>query len=69
MSVNAAQAAAFYREASDGGEVWAIRDDSGYPAPETPEGRAMPFWSKRSRAEKVLHGFPHMRPSRPLSFR
>jgi hypothetical protein len=54
MSVSAAQADAFYREVLAQGEVWAIRDEGGFPAPQTPEGRALPFWSARSRAERVI---------------
>jgi hypothetical protein len=63
MSVSAAQADAFYREVLRTGQVWAIRDEGGFPAPQTPEGRAMPFWSAHSRAVKVIenvdayHGF------------
>jgi hypothetical protein len=54
MSVSAAQAEAFYGEVMRTGQVWAIRDEGGFPAPQTPEGRAMPFWSARSRAVKVI---------------
>ncbi len=59
VSISAAHADAFYAESSDAGEVWTVRDDSGFPAPETADGvRAMPFWSKRSRAERVVSGVP-----------
>ena len=44
----------FYTEVLREGRVWAIRDAEGFPAPQTPEGRAMPFWSLRSRAERVI---------------
>lgn len=54
MSVSAAQAEAFYQVVLRAGEVWAIRDEAGFPAPLTPESRAMPFWSARSRAMKVI---------------
>jgi hypothetical protein len=55
MSTSAAQASAFYDESRQGGEVWTVRDAGGYPAPNTADGaRAMPFWSKRSRAERVV---------------
>jgi hypothetical protein len=55
VSISAAQADAFYAESIEAGEVWAVRDGSGFPAPETPDGsRTMPFWSKRSRAERVV---------------
>ena len=59
MSASAAQYAAFYAEALQGGEVWTVRDAKGYPAPETTTGsRAMPFWSKRSRAERIVATAP-----------
>ena len=55
MTVSAAQAGAFYREVVKGGVVYAVRDAAGFPAPLTSSGqRAMPFWSKRSRAQKVV---------------
>jgi hypothetical protein len=58
MSVSAAQADAFYREVLEHSTVWGVRDADGYPAPETPEGRAMPFWSLRSRAERIVAKVP-----------
>lgn len=59
VSTSAAQAAAFYREAIREGAVWGVKDDGGFPAPMNGEGiRAMPFWSLRSRAEKVIQGVP-----------
>lgn len=55
MSISAAHANAFYKEVLQAGEVWAIRDSGGFPAPENADGqRVMPFWSLRSRAEKVI---------------
>lgn len=54
MSVAAAQADAFYREVLAGGPVYTVRDDGGVPAPMNSAGvRAMPFWSKRSRAQRI----------------
>ncbi|GEL95558.1 DUF2750 domain-containing protein [Cellulomonas composti] len=59
MGISAAQATAFYEEAVREGSVWAVRDGDGFPAPLSPEGRrAMPFWSLRSRAEKVIATVP-----------
>lgn len=59
MTTSAAQAAAFYREAVRESSVWAIRDSGGFPAPKTADGyRAMPFWSLRSRAERVIATVP-----------
>lgn len=55
MSLSAAHTAAFRREVPSEGRVWSIRDARGFPAPALPDGgRAMPFWSKRSRAERVV---------------
>jgi hypothetical protein len=58
MSTSAAQADAFYREVLEHQIVWGIKDETGFPAPETPEGRAMPFWSLRSRAERIVGSVP-----------
>lgn len=58
MSVSAAQAETFCREVVEHSTVWGVRDADGFPAPETPEGRAMPFWSLRSRAEGIVETVP-----------
>lgn len=55
MTASAAQAAAFYDEARREHSVWTIRDANGIPAPLNAEGvRSMPFWSLRSRADRVI---------------
>ena len=55
MSVAGAQADAFYREVLAGEHVYGVRDNGGFPAPMTSTGvRAMPFWSKRSRAQRIV---------------
>ncbi|MFI5936855.1 DUF2750 domain-containing protein [Actinoplanes sp. NPDC051494] len=55
MSLSAAHTAAFRREVPLEGRVWSIRDSRGYPAPQGADGtRAMPFWSKQSRAKRVV---------------
>lgn len=55
MSLSAAHSAAFRREVPREGRVWSIRDAAGHPAPRDETGsRAMPFWSKRSRAERIV---------------
>jgi hypothetical protein len=55
VTASAAQADAFYREALEAATVWTVRDASGIPAPENGDGhRAMPFWSRESRAERVV---------------
>jgi hypothetical protein len=54
VTASAAQASAFYAEAVREGSVWALRDDDVFPAPLNGEGqRATPFWSLRSRAERI----------------
>ena len=53
------QAWAFYREVAAARIVWTIRDAGGYPAPMTASGqRAQPFWSSRSRAERIIKTVP-----------
>jgi len=55
MSSAASQASEFYREVARTGVLWTIRDAGGFPAPMNGEGKhAQPFWSSRSRAEKVV---------------
>jgi hypothetical protein len=55
MSVAAPMADAFFREVLEGGLVYTVRDNDGYPAPMNGSGvRAMPFWSKRSRAQRIV---------------
>jgi len=59
VSIAAAHAEAFYGESLNGRGVWGVRDAGGCPAPMTPDGhRAMPFWSTRSRAEKIAKNVP-----------
>lgn len=59
MSVAASQAWAFYREVARKRTVWTICDTGGYPAPKAPDGeRAMPFWSSRSRVERIIRNVP-----------
>jgi hypothetical protein len=59
MTQAASQAVAFYREVATVGSVWTIRDAGGFPSPKNSEGRrAQPFWSSRSRAERVVATVP-----------
>lgn len=58
MSVSAPQADSFYKEVLEHSAVWGVRDADGFPAPDTAEGRAMPFWSLRSRAEGIVAKVP-----------
>jgi hypothetical protein len=58
MSLSAAQAQAFFDEL-DGTCVWTIEDDGGVPAPKGETGhRVMPFWSRESRARKIVGNVP-----------
>ncbi|WP_238476240.1 DUF2750 domain-containing protein [Agromyces mariniharenae] len=57
--MSAAQADAFYREVLTSRTVWTVRDADGFPAPMTPTGqRAQPFWSKQSRAQRIVDAVP-----------
>jgi hypothetical protein len=59
MSVAAAHAAAFRREVATDRQVWTVLEDGSYIAPHKPDGtRAMPFWSKGSRAKLVVDRVP-----------
>ncbi|MGV9805568.1 DUF2750 domain-containing protein [Micromonospora chersina] len=59
MSVSAAQSAAFRKEAPAAGHVWTVLEDDSYIAPHKPDGsRAMPFWSRQSRAQRVVDHVP-----------
>jgi len=41
------------------GVVWTIKDEGGFPAPKTSSGqRAHPFWSSRSRVERIIKNVP-----------
>jgi hypothetical protein len=62
MSLSAAHKAAFRREAPREGRVFSIRDKSGFPTPKDGDGnRALPFWSKASRAGRVISLVPAYR--------
>jgi hypothetical protein len=55
MSLSGAHRAAFRREAGREGRVFSIRDPEGMPAPAGDDGRrAVPFWSKPTRAGRVV---------------
>jgi hypothetical protein len=59
MSQAASQAWAFYREVAKTRVVWTVRDEGGFPAPMNSEGkRAQPFWSSRSRVERIIKSVP-----------
>jgi hypothetical protein len=51
---SAANSARFFTEAIRDGALWTVRDAEGFPAPMDADGeRSMPFWSRRSRAERI----------------
>lgn len=54
MTISGAHADGFYKEVLARGQVWAIRDRDGFPAPESDGRRVMPFWSRESRAQRVI---------------
>ena len=59
MSVSALHSSAFYDEVALAQSVWTIEDDAGIPAPPDSDGiRAMPFWSKSTRALRVIENVP-----------
>jgi hypothetical protein len=59
MSVSGVAVEAFRREVPALGQVWTVRDGDGYPAPVSQHGqRAMPFWSSRFRAQRVVDRVP-----------
>ena len=69
MGQSASQAAAFYREVASSGHLWTVEDDQGVPAPKKSDGtRSMPFWSSKSRAEKIIKTVPAYAIFRPLEF-
>jgi hypothetical protein len=62
MSLSGAHKAAFRREASQEGRVYTIRDPDGFPAPAGADGRrAVPFWSKPTRAQLIVKHVPAYR--------
>ena len=59
MTTSAAQSSAFYVEALREGLVWGIKDAGGFPAPLAADGiRAMPFWSLKSRVDRIIETVP-----------
>ncbi|GGT22688.1 DUF2750 domain-containing protein [Nonomuraea spiralis] len=59
MSQSGAQAAAFFRALASNRAVWTLQDENGCPALMTPSGRrSIPFWSSRSRADKIIRTVP-----------
>jgi hypothetical protein len=58
-SPSAANAAAFYRQVIETGTVWMLWSEKGGPTARTAGGdHAVPFWSSKSRAERVVATVP-----------
>ena len=69
MSQAASQAAAFYEQVARERVIWTLKDEHGYPALNRRDGsRAMPFWSSRSRVERVIKAAPGFADFEPTSF-
>ena len=67
MGQSASQAAAFYRDVAKNRKLWTCQDEGGVPAPMKTDGRrAMPFWSSRSRVEKIIKNTPAYAVFEPL---
>ncbi|NLF32030.1 MAG: DUF2750 domain-containing protein [Planctomycetes bacterium] len=59
MSQAGSQATALYRQVAETRAVWTVRDEGGFPAPKNAAGqRAQPFWSSRSRVERIIRTVP-----------
>jgi len=59
MTQAASQAWAFYRDVAKSRTVWTVRDEGGFPAPKSAEGkRSQPFWSSLSRVQKIIKTVP-----------
>jgi len=55
MSIYSVHSTAFYKEVAQNCCLWTIRDESGFPAPFNNDGkRAQPFWSSKSRVERII---------------
>ena len=58
MSQAASQAWAFYREVAKTRVVWTVRDEGGFPTVTSSGKQAQPFWSSRSRVERIIKSVP-----------
>ncbi|WP_062271086.1 DUF2750 domain-containing protein [Endozoicomonas arenosclerae] len=67
MSQSSLHADAFYKDVAQTKIIWGIRDKNGIPAPMTKTGlRAMPFWSAKSRVEKIINTVPDYKKFEPF---
>jgi len=70
VSQSAAQATAFFREVSEKGVVWTIKDENGFPAPLGENGiRAMPFWSSKNRVLEIIKNVPAYKDFQPVEIK
>lgn len=59
MSQSAAQWSSFIKEIIRQRKVWTIKDEGGIPTSTNIEGEtSMPFWSLKTRAEKIIENVP-----------
>jgi hypothetical protein len=59
MSISSIQANKFYKEVIEKQKVYTVKDSGGFPAPKNSQGkRSQPFWSSRSRVEKIIKTVP-----------
>ena len=59
MSKTAGQWNAFIKETIKYRKIWTIRDEGGIPTSTNIDGEtSMPFWSLKSRAEKIIENVP-----------
>ena len=66
MSQVAAQWNAFIKEIIHLRKIWTIRDEGGFPTSTNIDGEtSMPFWSLRSRAEKMIKDVPDYKEFQP----
>jgi Protein of unknown function (DUF2750) len=66
MTQSASQATAWRTDVRASGRVWTVEDDDGIPAPINADGRrSMPFWSTRSRVERIIAAVPAYAGFRP----
>ncbi|MCW7471831.1 DUF2750 domain-containing protein [Leptospira kanakyensis] len=55
MSINSINYHSFYKDVVKNKLVYTIKDESGFPAPVSENGkRAMPFWSSKKRAMNII---------------
>ncbi|MCG1022101.1 DUF2750 domain-containing protein [Sutcliffiella horikoshii] len=59
MSQSSAQYHTFIKEILENQTVWTVKDQQGFPTSTNPDGEtSVPFWSLKSRAEKIITNVP-----------